>query len=107
MIAAYEAPFPTPESKAGPRAFPLMLARNPDDPGAKEGRDALEKMEASSPPALVLWADGDPIIPAKTGARLSERLGWPEPELIPDASHFLQEDQGELIGERIAEWLDE
>jgi len=39
------------------------------------------------------------------GARLAEKLGWPEPEPIPDASHFLQEDQGEMIGKRIAEWL--
>ena len=105
VIAAYEAPFPTPESKAGTRAFPLMLATEPDAPGAKAGRDALEALQASSPPTLVLWADGDPIIPVKAGARLSEKLGWPEPELIPNASHFLQEDQGELIGQRIAEWL--
>ena len=105
VIAAYEAPFPTAEHKAGARAFPLMLATTPDAPGAKAGRDALEKLEQSSPPALVLWADSDPIITAKMGARLSEKLGWPEPELIPDASHFLQEDQGEMIGERIAAWL--
>jgi pimeloyl-ACP methyl ester carboxylesterase len=25
--------------------------------------------------------------------------------VIPDASHFLQEDQGELIGRHIAGWL--
>ena len=53
----------------------------------------------------MLWADSDPIIPPKTGARLAEKIGWPEPEMIPEASHFLQEDQGEMIGRRIAEWL--
>lgn len=105
VAAAYDAPFPTPESKAGARAFPLMLATNPDAPGAKEGRDALAALEASSPPALVLWADSDPILTPKMGARLSAKLGWPEPEIIPAASHFLQEDQGELIGQRIVEWL--
>lgn len=105
VIAAYEAPFPSPESKAGARAFPLLLATSPDAPGAEAGRESLAALERSSPPALVLWADSDPILPLSTGGRLAERLGWPEPEPIPDASHFLQEDQGELIGRRIAEWL--
>jgi haloalkane dehalogenase len=105
VVAAYEAPFPTPESKAGARAFPLMLATTPDAPGAEAGRNALRKLEASSPPALVLWADSDPIITPKMGARLAEKIGWPEPEPIENASHFLQEDQGEKIGRRIAEWL--
>jgi haloalkane dehalogenase len=105
VIAGYEAPFPSAEHKAGARAFPLMLATTPDAPGAEAGRKALERLEQSSPPALVLWADSDPIITPKMGARLAEKIGWPEPELIPDASHFLQEDQGEMIGERIAAWL--
>ena len=39
------------------------------------------------------------------GRQFAERLGRGEPEAIPDASHFLQEDQGELIGRRIADWL--
>ena len=106
VIAAYEAPFPSPESKAGARAFPLMLATTPDAPGAEAGRRTLAALEGSSPPTLVLWADSDPILPPSTGARLAERLGWPEPEPIPGASHFLQEDQGELIGRRIAAWLE-
>ena len=39
-------------------------------------------------------------------ARRSPRRSAPTaPELIPGASHFLQEDQGELIGRRIADWL--
>jgi len=105
VLAAYEAPFPSPESKAGARAFPMMLATTPDAPGAAAGREALERLQASSPPALVLWADSDPIITPKMGARLAEKIGWPEPEIISGASHFLQEDQGEMIGRRIAEWL--
>jgi pimeloyl-ACP methyl ester carboxylesterase len=52
-----------------------------------------------------MWADGDPIIPPKVGAQFAERLGMPAPEILEGASHFLQEDRGELIGERIAAWL--
>lgn len=105
VIGAYEAPFPTPESKAGARAFPLILATDPDAPGAEAGRRTLAALEESSPPTLVLWADSDPVLTPQMGAILAEKLGWPEPEPIPEASHFLQEDQGELIGRRIAEWL--
>ena len=34
VIAAYEAPYPTAESKAGARAFPLMIPTGPEMPGA-------------------------------------------------------------------------
>jgi pimeloyl-ACP methyl ester carboxylesterase len=56
---------------------------------------------------LFLWADSDPVLPPETGRRFAQRLGRGEPEIVADASHFLQEDQGQLIGERIAGWLAE
>jgi haloalkane dehalogenase len=37
VVAAYDAPFPVPESKAGARAFPLLIPTTPDMPGAEEG----------------------------------------------------------------------
>jgi haloalkane dehalogenase len=107
VFAAYDAPFPDPSYKAGARAFPLILPTSPDDPGAEAGQRTLDTLVAQPRPSLVLWADGDPIIPPKVGAQFAERLGMPEPEEIAGASHFLQEDQGEQIGERIAAWLKE
>jgi haloalkane dehalogenase len=104
-VAAYEAPFPTPASKAGARAFPLMLPTSPDMPGAAEGRRVREAMVADGRPKLLIWADGDPIIPEATGRRIAELLEAEPPTLIPDASHFLQEDGGEELGRRIAAWL--
>src|SRR5271166_3468861 len=38
VIAAYEAPYPDVASKAGARAFPLMLPTTPDAPGAAAGQ---------------------------------------------------------------------
>jgi haloalkane dehalogenase len=105
VAAAYDAPFPAPESKAGARAFPLILPLDPDAPGAAAGQRTLAALRESSPPALVLWADSDPVLPPETGRRVAGAVGWPEPEEIAGASHFLQEDRGELIGRRIAEWL--
>jgi haloalkane dehalogenase len=102
---AYEAPFPNAASKAGARAFPLMLPTEPDAPGAEAGRRVLEAMREDDRPILSLWADSDPIIPPKVGARFCKAIGAPEPRLIEGASHFLQEDQGEQIGKLIADWL--
>ena len=84
-----------------------MLPLTPDAPGAEAGQRTLEAMAASDRPALLLWAENDPIIPPTTGRRLAERIGWPEPEIIPNASHFLQEDAGEQLGRRVAAWLAE
>src|SRR5215211_6728728 len=69
VAAAYDAPFPTPESKAGARAFPLMLPTSPDAPGAAAGRSVLEAVRRDERPALMLWADSDPVLPPETGRR--------------------------------------
>jgi haloalkane dehalogenase len=105
VAAAYDAPFPTLESKAGARAFPLMLPTSPDAPGAAAGRSVLEAVRRDERPMLMLWADSDPVLPPETGRKFAEAIGRPEPEPIENASHFLQEDAGERIGRRIAGWL--
>jgi haloalkane dehalogenase len=105
VIAAYEAPFPDAASKAGARAFPLMIPRTPEAPGAAAGQRVLDALAADDRPKLVLWADADPVIPVATGERFAEAIGTELAHVIPAAGHFLQEDQGPLIGRLIAEWL--
>ena len=104
VIAAYDSPFPNAASKAGARAFPLMLPTSPEDPGAAAGQRVLDSLREDTRPKLFLWADSDPIIPPKVGERFASTFGG-EIELIENASHFLQEDAGERIGQRIADWL--
>jgi haloalkane dehalogenase len=106
VIAAYEAPYPDQASKAGTRAFPLMLPTTPDAPGAEAGQRVLEAISEDERPILSLWADSDPIIPPSVGERFCEAIGAPKPTLIENASHFLQEDAGERIGTSIAGWLE-
>jgi len=105
VVAAYDAPFPNPASKAGARAFPLMLPTSPDMPGAAAGQRALEAMKTDTRPRLVLWADQDPILPPSVGEAFAAALGVAAPTVIEGASHFLQEDHGEQIGAIIADWL--
>lgn len=104
---AYTAPFPVPESKAGARSFPLMLPTSPEMEGAAAGRATLESLRESDLPMIVLWADRDPVLTLDVGERFAAAIGAPAPEVIENASHFLQEDQGQLIGERIVTWLAE
>lgn len=105
VIAGYEAPYADGSSKAGARAFPLMIPRTPEEPGAAEGQRVLDALAADPRPKLVMWADGDPIIPLRTGERFAAAIGSEVTHVIPDAGHFLQEDQGPLVGRLIAEWL--
>jgi haloalkane dehalogenase len=106
--AAYEAPFPTPESKAGAAMFPLLVPLSVDDPGAAEmlrTRDALGRWEK---PALVYFSDSDVVFPpgvAKAMARMIPTAG--DPEFLSGASHFLQEDKGEEIATRIVRFIAE
>jgi haloalkane dehalogenase len=105
VLAAYEAPFPTPESTAGARAFPLILPTTPEMDGAAAGQRVLDALREDTRPTLMLWADRDPVLTLDTGRRFAEAIGRAEPEVIAEASHFLQEDAGEQIGERVAGWL--
>ena len=103
---AYDVPFPTVASKAGARAFPLLIPHEEDGPGAAEGRAVLAALAEDTRPMLFLWADSDPVLTLKVGERFAAAVNHDGIDhVIPDASHFLQEDQGALIGERIAEWL--
>lgn len=105
VIAAYDAPFPDPASKAGARAFPLILPTAPDAPGAAEGKRVADALREDERPALVLWGDSDPILPLSVGERVAKLLNFPPPRPVAGASHFLQEDAGPEIGRLIAEWL--
>jgi haloalkane dehalogenase len=105
VIAAYDAPYPSISSKAGARAFPLMLPTSPEMPGAQAGQRVLDALRADDRRKLFLWADSDPVLPVETGRRFAEALGGELDHLIADASHFLQEDAGPEIGSRIADWL--
>jgi haloalkane dehalogenase len=106
VVAAYDAPFPTPESKAGVLAFPELVPTEPGHPSAAAMlavRDALRSWEK---PALVLFSDSDPIFSPRVGERFAELIpGALPPETVSGAGHFLQEDAGERVGERIARFL--
>jgi haloalkane dehalogenase len=107
VVAAYEAPFPTVDSKAGAAQFPLLVPTTEDAPGAAEMGAVMEQLSRWEKPTLVAFSDSDPVFPfPRAGERFSETIpGAGEQVRIEGAAHFLQEDRGEEIADRILEFL--
>jgi haloalkane dehalogenase len=106
VVAGYEAPYTDAASKAGAAAFPLIVPLTEDDPGAKEMAEVRAALDRWEKPALVAFSDSDPVFPQKAGERMAERIpGAVDFAPISGASHFLQEDKGEEIADRILGFL--
>ena len=106
VVAAYDAPFPGPEYKAGAKAWPLMVPISPDDEAAPEIKAAREFLKSWQKPALVMFSDGDPI--TRGGDRFFRALipsAKNEPEIVIKGGHFLQEDAGEEIARHILDFI--
>ena len=107
-MAGYDAPFPTPESKAGPLMFPEQVPTEPEHPNTQPLlaiRDALKTWEK---PTLVLFGDSDLIFPPEVAERIAELIPGSLPaETIANAGHFVQEDAGEEVTARIVRFLEE
>lgn len=101
IVAAYEAPFPTPESKAGAQTFPLIVPMGADDAGAAEMAAVRAALASWDKPALVAFSDSDPIFPFPiAGEQFTELIPTAgEQVCIEGAAHFLQEDRGAQIVE--------
>jgi haloalkane dehalogenase len=107
VVAAYDAPFPDASYKGGALQFPNLVPISPDAEALPHMRAAAEALKTWSKPALVMFSDKDPIMAG--GDRYFRALiptAKNEPEItIKDAGHFLQEDKGEEIAERIVEFI--
>jgi haloalkane dehalogenase len=106
VVAAYDAPFPVPESKAGILAFPEHVPTEPEHPNTAPLLEIREALRSWEKPALVLFGDSDPIFAPRVAERIAELIPGALPaELIENAGHFVQEDAGEEAAARIVEFL--
>lgn len=104
-LAAYDAPFPSRVFMGGPRSFPGLINQLP---GATDsGWEGLGNYEK---PFLTIWGGNDPL---ELGApEVQQQMidhvpgseGWDHVRL-PEAGHFLQDDQGPEIGRRVNEFI--
>jgi haloalkane dehalogenase len=105
VVAGYDAPFPTPESKAGVRGLPMSTPRS-DDSRALAASNALgAALTDDARPKLMLWGERDLVMTLAVGQRLASSIGHRIDHVVPDAGHGLQEDQGPMVGGLIADWL--
>jgi pimeloyl-ACP methyl ester carboxylesterase len=91
--AAYDAPFPDIAYKAGVRAFPKLVMTDPGMPGVEESRAAIAfwSQEWTGDSFMAIGA-ADPVLGVEVMQRLRSQIrGCPEPLVIPDGGHFLQE----------------
>jgi haloalkane dehalogenase len=107
VIAAYDAPFPTPEHQAGARAFPQLVPTRPDDPAAEANRAAWQTLRRFHQPFLCAFSDLDLILGSYHEAFRREIPGaYGQPHVtIEGAAHFLQEDKGPELAAVLVEFF--
>jgi haloalkane dehalogenase len=107
VVAAYEAPFPNAESKAGAAQFPLLVPIEESAPGAAEMSAVSDALSRWEKPVLVAFSDSDPVFPfPKAGQVFVDSVpGAGEQVKIEGGAHFLQEDRGEQIAAEILSWM--
>jgi haloalkane dehalogenase len=106
LVAAYDAPFPTPESKAGVLAFPEHVPIEPEHPNNAPLMAIRQALASWEKPALVLFGDSDLIFAPEIAEGIAEWIPGAMPhELVVNAGHFVQEDAGEEVAARVVEFL--
>lgn len=99
--AAYEAPFPDAGHRAALRVFPAMVPDRPDANGAAISRQARDFLAGDwQGQTLMVVGALDPVlgVPVMQALRAQIR-GCPEPVVLQQAGHFVQE-HGEEIARR-------
>jgi tRNA(adenine34) deaminase len=96
--AAYDAPFPDAGHRAALRAFPPMVPSRPEADGAAVSRAARDFLaERWSGRTMMAVGAQDPVLGVSVMQALREQIrGCPEPMVLPQAGHFVQE-HGEPI----------
>ncbi|MGZ8665638.1 MAG: haloalkane dehalogenase [Solirubrobacterales bacterium] len=105
IVAAYDAPFPNPASKAGAQRFPYLVPLAESDPGAAEMAAVRERLGSWQKPALVAFSDADPVFPfPRAGEQFTDLIPTAGEQVrIAGAAHFLQEDSGAEIAAAMLE----
>ena len=104
--AAYDAPFPDKGYRAALRAFPERVPAGPQDEGAAISRRARDFWQQQwQGRSLMVVGAQDPVLgPASMQALQKDIRNCPDPVVLPQAGHFVQE-HGRGIAERAVEYF--
>ena len=104
--AAYAAPFPTPESKAGVLAFPELVPAEPEHANTEPMNRVRDALRAWTKPTLVVWGAEDAALPPALAHGFTQLIpGAGEPVIVAGAGHFLQEDKPDEVAAAIVRFL--
>lgn len=92
-IAAYNAPFPSPEYKAGAQVFPALVPIAPDMEGVETSKKAAAYWSTQfNGKSFMAIGAADPVLGVGPMKKLGALIkGCPEPMIIEDGGHFVQE----------------
>jgi tRNA(adenine34) deaminase len=96
--AAYDAPFPDSGHRAALRAFPPLVPDRPDADGAAVSRQARDFLARDwQGQSFMAIGAQDPVLGVAVMQALRAQIrGCPEPLVLPQAGHFVQE-HGEAV----------
>ena len=99
-LAAYNAPYPSEEFKAGARKFPALVPTSEEDPESENNKAAWMILAQWKKPFLTLFSDQDPI--TKGGEQVFQKIvpgTKDQKHQIVQGGHFLQEDCGHELAQ--------
>ncbi|BBZ43441.1 haloalkane dehalogenase [Mycobacterium parmense] len=103
--AGYDAPFPDKTYQAGARAFPLLVPTSPGDPAVPANRAAWDALGRWDKPFLAIFGARDPVLGRADRPLIKHIPGASgQPHARINASHFIQEDCGPELAERVLAW---
>lgn len=103
--AGYDAPFPDKRYQAGARAFPQLVPTSADDPAIAANRAAWDALGRCEKPFLAIFGKRDPILGRADRPLINHIPGAAgQPHARINANHFIQEDSGPELAERIISW---
>ena len=104
--AAYDAPFPDARYKAGVRRFPNLVPERADDAGAAISRKARDWLKTAwNGESFMAVGAKDPVLGVPVMQQLRAIIkNCPEPMIVAEGGHFLQEWGGEVARAALASW---
>ncbi len=105
--AAYDAPFPDPSYKMGPRAMPSQVPTLPGDPSEEPNHRAWQVFEKWEKPFLTAFTNNDAVSGGGEQpfqARVPGAAGQPH-QIIDGGGHFVQEGRAEALSAIISQFV--
>jgi haloalkane dehalogenase len=105
-MAAYRAPFPTPESRRPMLAFPreLPIAGEPPDVHEMLGA-AHAALKVATYPKLLFVGEPGALVSPTFAEQFAASLSHCTLVRLGSGRHYLQEDHPEIIGRSVADWI--